>query len=43
MPVFHIHDQIRFRTITPEGPLSGAGEIVKIFPAGQSHWLVRTG
>ena len=29
---------------TPDGPLSITGEIVKIFPAGQSYWLhVRQG
>ncbi len=25
--------------MTPEGPLSGRGQIIKIFPAGQTHWL----
>jgi hypothetical protein len=44
MSAFRINDHVRFRTLTPEGPLSGNGDILKIFPAGQSHWLhVRQG
>ncbi|MDX9995703.1 MAG: hypothetical protein RBS28_10305 [Rhodocyclaceae bacterium] len=39
MSAFHLNDQVRFRTLTPDGPLSGSGIIAKIFPAGQSHWL----
>lgn len=39
MSAFKIQDHVQFRTITPDGPFSGRGQIVKIFPAGQSHWL----
>lgn len=39
MSAFRINDHVRFRTRTPEGPLSGSGDIIKIFPAGQSYWL----
>ncbi len=39
MSAFRINDHVRFRTRTPEGPLSGSGEIIKVFPAGLSHWL----
>jgi len=44
MSSFRVADHVRCRMITPDGPLSITGEIVKIFPAGQSHWLhVRQG
>lgn len=44
MSAFRISDHIRFRTITPDGPLSGTGEVIKIFPGGESHWIhVRQG
>ena len=39
MSALHLNDQVRFRTMTPEGLLIGSGIIAKIFPAGQSHWL----
>ncbi len=39
MSSFRVHDHVQFRTMTPEGPLSGRGQIIKIFPAGQTHWL----
>lgn len=39
MSVLHVDDQVQFRTMTPDGPLSGTGRIIKIFPAGQSCWL----
>lgn len=44
MSAFQVADHVRCRMITPDGPLSVTGEIIKIFPAGQSHWLhVRQG
>ena len=44
MSSFRVADHVRCRMITPDGPLSITGEIVKIFPAGQSYWLhVRQG
>lgn len=44
MSAFRVNDHVRFRSLTPEGPLSGSGDILKIFPAGQSYWLhVRQG
>lgn len=44
MSAFRINDHIHFRTLTPEGSLSGNGDVLKIFPAGQSYWLhVRQG
>ena len=44
MSSFRVADHVRCRMITPDGPLSITGEIVKIFPEGQSHWLhVRQG
>lgn len=39
MSAFRIHDHVQFRTLTPDGTLAGRGQIIKIFPAGQSHWL----
>ncbi len=39
MSAFQIYDRIKFRTLTPDGPFVGNGQIIKIFPAGQSHWL----
>lgn len=39
MSAFRVNDHVRFRSLTPEGPLSGSGDILKIFPAGQSYWL----
>ncbi len=39
MSQFCIDEQIRFRVMTAEGPLNGTGQIIKIFPAGQSYWL----
>lgn len=39
MSQFRIHDPVRFRVMTPEGAISGDGQIIKIFPAGQSFWL----
>ena len=39
MSAFHINDQIRFRTLTPEGPFTGTGKVVNINPVGYSHWL----
>lgn len=39
MSQFHLNDHIRFRVMTAEGALTGDGRIIKIFPAGQSHWL----
>lgn len=39
MSSFRVADHVSCRMITPDGPLSITGEIVKIFPAGQSHWL----
>lgn len=39
MSAFRINDHVHFRTMTPDGPLSGSGIVAKIFPAGQSHWL----
>lgn len=32
-------DHVRFSTLTPEGAFFGMGQIIKIFPAGQSYWL----
>lgn len=44
MSSFQVGNHIRFRTITSEGPMSGTGEVIKIFPTGQSHWIhVRQG
>jgi hypothetical protein len=39
MSAFHIQEQVSFRTMTPDGPFSGTGQVVKIFPAGPSYWL----
>jgi hypothetical protein len=39
MSAFRINDHVRFRVMTAEGVLSGNGQIIKMFPAGQSHWL----
>lgn len=39
MSGFRVADPVRFRTMTPDGPLSGAGVITKIFPTGTSYWL----
>jgi len=39
MSAFHVEEQVAFRTMTPDGPFSGAGQVVKIFPAGHSYWL----
>ena len=35
----HINDQIQFVTMTPDGPVRGAGKVAAIYPAGKSHWL----
>jgi hypothetical protein len=44
MSAFRIEDHVHCRMVTPDGPLSITGEIIKIFPAGQSFWLhVRQG
>jgi len=44
MSSFRVANHVRCQMITPDGPLSIIGEIVKIFPAGQSYWLhVRQG
>ncbi len=39
MSAFKVQDHVQFRTLTPDGPMTGSGQIVKIFPTGQSHWL----
>lgn len=39
MTTFRVADHVRCRMITPDGPLSITGQIIKIFPGGQSHWL----
>ena len=39
MSQYRIDEHVRFRVMTPEGPLTGEGQIIKIFPAGQSYWL----
>ena len=39
MSAFRVADHVRCRLITPDGTIAVAGEIIKIFPAGQSHWL----
>lgn len=39
MSAFRTNDHVHFRTMTPDGPFSGTGQIIKIFSAGQSHWL----
>ena len=39
MSALRIEDHVRCRMVTPDGPLSITGEIIKIFPAGQSYWL----
>ena len=39
MSQFRINDHVRFRVMTAEGALTGHGQVVKVFPAGQSHWL----
>jgi hypothetical protein len=39
MSAFRINDHVRFRTLTPEGPFSGSGQVIKILPGGDSHWL----
>ena len=39
MSAFHINDQISFRTLTPDGPYSSTGQVIKILPGGDSHWL----
>ena len=39
MSQFRINDQVRFRVMTADGSLNGAGQVIKIFPAGQSFWL----
>jgi hypothetical protein len=39
MSAFRIEDHVRCRMITPDGPLSITGQIIRIFPAGQSNWL----
>lgn len=38
MSAFQIDDHVRFRILNAKGPLTGAGRIIKIFPAGQSSW-----
>ena len=44
MSALRIEDHVRCRMVTPDGPFSITGEIIKIFPAGQSYWLhVRQG
>ena len=44
MSQFRITDHVRFRVMTSEGSLTGSGQIIMIFAAGQSHWLhVRQG
>ena len=44
MSAFRINDQIRFRTLTPDGPYIGTGQVIKVLPGGLSHWLhVRQG
>jgi hypothetical protein len=44
MSQFRINDHVRFRVMTSEGALTGSGQVIKVFPAGQSHWLhVRQG
>lgn len=44
MSQFRLNDHVRFRVMTSEGALTGSGQIIKIFAAGQSHWLhVRQG
>jgi hypothetical protein len=39
MSAFRINDQIRFRTLTPDGPYASTGQVIKILPGGESHWL----
>ena len=39
MSAFQIDDHVRFRIMNAEGPLTGNGRVIKIFPAGQSYWL----
>lgn len=39
MSQFRINDHVQFRVMTAEGALKGAGQIIKIFPGGQSYWL----
>ena len=39
MSQFQINDHVRFRVMTAEGALTGNGQIIKMFPAGQSQWL----
>ncbi len=39
MLAFSINDQISFRTLTPDGPYSSTGQVIKILPGGDSHWL----
>jgi hypothetical protein len=39
MSAFRIEDHVRCRMVTPDGPLSTTGQIIKIYPAGQSYWL----
>jgi hypothetical protein len=39
MSAFRINDRIRFRIMTADGSLTGTGNVIKIFPAGQSFWL----
>lgn len=39
MSQFLINDHVRFRVMTAEGALTGHGQIIKLFPSGNSHWL----
>jgi hypothetical protein len=39
MSAFRINDRIRFRTLTPDGPYISTGQVIKILPGGESHWL----
>lgn len=39
MSQYQINDLIRFRVMTADGALTGSGQIIKIFPTGQSYWL----
>lgn len=36
---FRINDRIRFRTLTPDGPYISTGQVIRILPGDESHWL----
>lgn len=39
MSAFRIGHRVAFRVLGAEGPITGTGEVIKVFAAGKSHWL----